>query len=182
MAEGTGESLSQNTDVLSDISPRSIDAIKSWMQVFNIIQYELVNFPDDIGDEDIETMATKYKTVAQSELHKIAMRPRLLPYNDMIGWALENIDFPTKTIFNSKKAVVGSFQLENLHVMYQLSPTPNFIYNASFLVDFDNKECVQYGKNLLDLIKDWYSLPEKFGADSHGVYAVSSLEPHIMYI
>jgi hypothetical protein len=66
--------------------------------------------------------------------------------------------------------------------MYKLSPAPNFIYNASFLVDFDKKECVQYGKNLLDLIKDWYSRPEKFRADSHGVYTISSLEPHIMYI
>jgi hypothetical protein len=66
--------------------------------------------------------------------------------------------------------------------MYKLSPSPNFIYNVSFLVDFDKKECVQYGKNLHDLIRDWYSRPEKFRADSHGIYAVSSLEPHIMYI
>ena len=66
--------------------------------------------------------------------------------------------------------------------MYKLSPTPNFIYNANFLVDFDKKECVQYGKNLPNLIKDWYSRPEKLSADSHGIYAVSSLEPHIMYI
>jgi len=63
-----------------------------------------------------------------------------------------------------------------------LYPTPNFIYNVSFLVDFDKKECVQYGKNMPDLIKDWYSCPEKFRFDSHGVYAVSSLEYHIMYI
>jgi hypothetical protein len=127
-------------------------------------------------------METKYKTVAQSDLHKIATRPRLLPYNDMVSWALENVDILTRTIFNSQKVAVGSFWLENLQVMYKLSPTPNFIYNASFLVDFDNKECVQYGKNLLDLIKDWYSRPDKFRADSHGIYTVSSLESHIMYI
>jgi hypothetical protein len=142
----------------------------------------LVNCPDDSGDEEIETLATKYKIVAQSELHKIAMRPRLLPYNDMIGWALENVDIPTRTIFNSQKVAVGSFRPEHLQVMYKLSPTPNFIYNANFLVDFDKKECVQYGKNLPDLIKDWCSRPEKFRVDSHGVYAISSLEPHMMYV
>jgi hypothetical protein len=66
--------------------------------------------------------------------------------------------------------------------MYQLSPAPNFIYSDSFLVGFGKKECAQYGKNMPDLIKDWCSRPEKFRADSHGVYVVSSLEPHMMYI
>jgi len=66
--------------------------------------------------------------------------------------------------------------------MYKFSPTPNFIYDASFLLDFEKKECAQYGKNLPDLIKNWYSRPEKFRADSHGVYTFSALEPHIMYI
>jgi hypothetical protein len=32
-----------------------------------------------------------------------------MPYNDMIGWALENVDVQTKSIFNSQKVVVGSF-------------------------------------------------------------------------
>jgi hypothetical protein len=109
-----GESLSQNTDFLSDTSPKMIDSIKSWMQVFNILQYELVNFPDDSGDEELATLATKYKIVAQSKLHKIAMRPRLFPYNDMIGWVLENVDIPTRTIFNSQKVTAGSFRLEHL--------------------------------------------------------------------
>jgi hypothetical protein len=95
----------------------------------------------------------------------------------MVGWVLENVDIPTRTIFNSQKVAVGSFWPEHLQVMYKLSPAPNFIYNASFLVDFDKKECVQYGKNFPDLIKGWYSRPEKFRADSHGVYTVSSLQP-----
>jgi hypothetical protein len=58
-SKAPGESLSQNTDVLSDISPRSIDAIKSWTQVFNILQYELVNFPGDSGDEETKEMQVK---------------------------------------------------------------------------------------------------------------------------
>jgi hypothetical protein len=66
--------------------------------------------------------------------------------------------------------------------MYKLYLVSNFIYNASFLKDFNYKECVQYGRNLVDLIKDWFSHPEKFRADSHGVYAISSLEPHMRYI
>jgi hypothetical protein len=44
------------------------------------------------------------------ELHKIATRPKLLPYTDMIGWALDHVDIPTRTIFNAQKVVVGYFQ------------------------------------------------------------------------
>jgi hypothetical protein len=142
----------------------------------------LVNCLDDSGDDEIEALATKYKIVAQSELHMIATRPRLLPYNDMINWVLENVDILTRTIFNSQKVAIGSFWPEHLQVMYKLSTTPNFIYNANFLVDFDKKECSQYGKNLLGLIKDWYSRPEKFIVDSNGVYTVVALEIHIIYI
>jgi hypothetical protein len=67
-------------------------------------------------------------------------------------------------------------------VMYKLSSTSNFIYNASFLVNFNKKECDQYGKILSDLIKDWCSCPEKFRANPHGIYSISSLEPQFMYI
>ena len=109
-----GEGSSQNIDILSDTSPRSIDVVKSWTQVVNILHYELVNFPNDLGDDETEDLATKYKIVSQSKIHKIATRPRLLPYNDMIGWALDNVDIPTRTIFNSQKVVVGSFWLEHL--------------------------------------------------------------------
>jgi hypothetical protein len=103
--------------------------------------------------------------------------PKLLPYTDMIGWALEHVDIPTRTIFNSQKVVVGSFQPEHIQVMYKLSATPNLIYNANFLVNFNKKECDQYGKSLSDLIKDLCSHPEKFKANSNDIYSISSLEP-----
>ena len=63
--KATSESSSQNTDFLSETSPRSIDTIKSWTQVFNILQYELVNCPDDSSDNDKENISTKYKIVSQ---------------------------------------------------------------------------------------------------------------------
>jgi hypothetical protein len=60
-----GEGSRHNIDVLSDTSPRIMDTIKSWTQVFNILQHELVNYPDDLGDEETETLDTKYKIVSQ---------------------------------------------------------------------------------------------------------------------
>jgi hypothetical protein len=109
-------------------------------------------------------------------------RPKLFPYNNMIGWALDHVDIPTRTIFNSQKVAIGSFRQEHLQVMYKFSPIFNFAYNANFLVYFNKKECDQYGKNLTNLIKYWYSQPEKFRVNSHGIYLVVALEPHIMYI
>jgi hypothetical protein len=135
-----GEGSSQKTDILFNSSPRNIDVVKSWTQVFNILQYELVNCPDDSGDDETGPSYQIQKNF-QSELHKIAMRPRLIPYNDMICWALENVDISTRTIFNSSKVAVRSFWPEHLQVIYKLSTTPNFIYNANFLVDFEKKEC-----------------------------------------
>jgi hypothetical protein len=66
--------------------------------------------------------------------------------------------------------------------MYKLSSTSNFTYNTSFIENFSKKECDQYGKNLLDLIKDWCSRPKKFKANSHGICSISSLQPHFIYI
>jgi hypothetical protein len=142
----------------------------------------LVNWSNDSSDNEKEDLSTKYKIVSQSELHKIATRPRFFPYNDMFGWALGHLDIPTRTIFNSKKVAIGYFRPEHLQVMYKLSLVSNFVYNANFLVDFNKKECDQYGKNLPGLIKYWYSHPEKFISNSHGIYSVVGLEPHIMYI
>jgi uncharacterized protein YllA (UPF0747 family) len=84
--------MNSNTNVLSDTSSRVVDTVKTWTQVFDILQHELINCLEESGYEVTETQATKLKYIAQSELHKIAARPRLMPYNDMIGWALENIN------------------------------------------------------------------------------------------
>jgi hypothetical protein len=57
-------------------------------------------------------------------------------------------------------------------VMYKFSATSNLFYDAIFLVNFNKKECDQYGKSLFDLIKDWCSHPKNFRSDSHGVYSI----------
>jgi hypothetical protein len=71
MVKATGESLSQNIDVLSDTSLRVMETVKTWMQVCDILQYELRNCPEESDYEGTKTQATKLKYVAQSELNKI---------------------------------------------------------------------------------------------------------------
>ena len=98
--KATVESPGQGSDIISDTSLRSINTVKTWTYVSNILQYELINCPDDSSDNEKDDLSTKYKIVAQSEMHKIAARPRLYPYYDMIKWALDHVDIPTRTIFN----------------------------------------------------------------------------------
>jgi hypothetical protein len=126
----TGESSGQGSDIISDTSPRSINTVKTWTQVSDVLQRELINCSDDSSGNEKEDISIKYKVVTQSEIHKIAARPRLLPYCDMIKWALDHVDIPTRTIFNEQKVAVGTFRPEHIWEMYKLSPTPRFTHNA----------------------------------------------------
>jgi hypothetical protein len=75
--------------------------------VFEILEHEIINFPEDSGDEVDDTHEDKLRYIAQLELHKIVARPRLMPYIDMIGWALENVDVQTKSITNHQKLLLA---------------------------------------------------------------------------
>jgi hypothetical protein len=147
-----------------------------------VLQSQLANYSDDSSDNETDDMTTKYKIVVQAEMHKVAARPHILPYYDMIRWALDHVDIPTKTIINEQGVTVGTFRPKILQVMYKLPPTPDFTYNAEFLDGFKQKECEQYVKILSNLIKDWVSHPAKFRADSNGIYSIYSLEPQFKYV
>jgi hypothetical protein len=136
-----------------DTTPRAIDTAKSWTQVFGILEHALINCPEYSGDEVNKTHATKLRDIAQLELHKIVAQPRLMLYNDMIGWALENVDIQTMRIFNSQKVVVGSFRLEHIQVMYNISPDFKHNFNVAFMLEFQQQECIQYEKTYPDIIK-----------------------------
>jgi hypothetical protein len=66
--------------------------------------------------------------------------------------------------------------------MYKLSPNPKYNYNDAFMLDFEQKECIQYDKSYLDIIRSWWGHPEKFRADAHGMYATTSLAVHMIYV
>jgi hypothetical protein len=101
-----------------------------------------------------ETHATMLRDIDQLEIHKIVTGPRLMMYNDMIGWALENIDISTRSIYNSQKDVVGSFRPEHIQLMYKIYLVFKYSYNTAFIIEFEKQECTQYGKIYLELIKD----------------------------
>jgi hypothetical protein len=100
-----------NTDILSDTTSRITDTIKSWKQVYDILEHEILLCPDDSVEEEDESFSAKLRLVAQSELHRIVARPKIIPYNDMISWALEHVDIQTRSIISYQNTSVGSFHL-----------------------------------------------------------------------
>jgi hypothetical protein len=112
--DAVGEGSNPNADVISDTTPRTIDTVKSWTQVFKVLEHEIINCPEYFGEEVDDTHEANLIYISQSELHKIVAQLRLITYKDMISWALENIDDQTMSITNHRKVVVGSFRLEHL--------------------------------------------------------------------
>jgi hypothetical protein len=181
-AKANVEVTGQGSDNVSDTSPRSVESISDWSFVSNILQAELVDYSDDSDDVERDDLHTKYKIIVQSGMHRIATRPRLLPYYDMIRWALDHVDLPTRTIMNNQRVTVGTFRPEHLQTMYKLPSTSEYTYGADFLEEFKEKECTQYDKTMSGLIKDWVSRAAKFRASDQGVYSISSLEPQYKYV
>jgi hypothetical protein len=142
----------------------------------------LVDVSDDSSGNEKDDLITKYKIIIQDQMHKVAARPRLLPYYDMVWWALDHVDIPTRTIINEQRVTIGTFRPEQLQAMYKLPAMSDFVYNAEFLENFKQKECVQYDKTMSGLIKDWVSHPVKFREDSNGIYSIASMEPQFKYI
>ena len=100
MPKSAAESSVQGSDIVFDTSPRSINSVKTWSYVSNILQSESINCLDDSSDNEKDDLSTKYKIITQAEMHKIVARPHLFPYCDMIRWALDHVDIPTRTIIN----------------------------------------------------------------------------------
>jgi hypothetical protein len=143
------------------------------------LDYEIRNCPDDFRNERTEN---KLRDITESELHKISTRPRLMPYNDMVCWALEKTDVSTRSIQNNEGVIVGSFRPEKIQVMYKLPPTSKYIYNAEFIAKFQRKECTKFDQTYPNIIKDWWGIPTIFRADTHGIYATTSLNEYMVYI
>jgi hypothetical protein len=135
------ESSGQGSDVVYDISPRSINSIKTWSYISNILQSESINCSDDSSDNEKDDLSTKYKIITQEEMQKRVVRPQLLPYCDMIRWVLDHVDIATRTIISKQKVTIGTFRPKNLRAMYKLSPMLNLTHNDEFIEYFKNKEC-----------------------------------------
>jgi hypothetical protein len=135
-SKATIEVSGQGSDNVSDTSPRSVDSVMTWSYIYEVLQSELVDVSDDSSENEKDDLITKYKIFIQDKMHKVAARPRLLPYYDMIRWALDHVDIPTRTIINEQKVTIGTFRPKQLQAMYKLPAVSDFVYNVEFLENF----------------------------------------------
>ena len=98
-----------NADILSNTVARLTYVIKSWKQVYDILEQKISLCFNDSTEEGDESFSTKLSQVAKSKLHRVAAWSKLMPYTDMISWALEHVDIPTRTIYSHQKTIAISF-------------------------------------------------------------------------
>jgi hypothetical protein len=103
-------------------------------------------------------------------------------YTEMVGWVLDKVDILRRSIQNEQGAIVGSFRPKHIQVMYKLSPNYKHTFNDEFLAEFQRKECIEVGHTYPDMIKGWTRSEVKFRADSHGIYAIASLNEYMVYV
>ena len=90
--DALGDDSNPNIDVLSDNTPWVMNAIKSWKKVYDILECEIINYPNYSAKEDDEAFSAKLRLATHLELHKIVACPRIIPYNDLINLDLEHVE------------------------------------------------------------------------------------------
>jgi hypothetical protein len=162
-------------DIISDtIVAGVVHKLKSWAAIAEKMEDEL-SYTDNGTDNHL-------RDIAEAGLHKVAARPRLVSYTDMIVWALDKVDVPTRSILNEQGVVIGSLRPKHIQVMYKLSPNYRHTFNKEFVAAFQQKECVEGGQTYPDMIKGWARDENKFRANKHGIYATASLNEYMIYL
>jgi hypothetical protein len=59
-----GEDSNPNADILSDTMPRATYTVKTWTQVFKILEWEIINCLEDSSEEEDDSFTTKLRHVA----------------------------------------------------------------------------------------------------------------------
>ena len=103
-----------------------------------------------------------YFNVACSFIHKVAARPKILPYIDMVKWVIDHLNIEDREFKNSKDENICSFMTEYVRTMYHL-PTLQLNYEKDFFQRFIEKH-----PNLKKVIKEWKDDQGKLKWDKHG--------------
>lgn len=73
--------------------------------------------------------------LACSFLHRIAARPKILPYTDMVKFVIDHAEIMDRQFKTWNQEVIGSFTPQNLRCMYHL-PELQASYNKQFVEKF----------------------------------------------
>lgn len=142
----------------------------TWISIYNLIEAEEpeIAVVQATADSTRKSDAT-LKDLVDSYLHRIAAQEQILPYTDVVKWAIEEIPSINRTFCTLDGRVFGSFQPDDLRQMYHLL-APEKKYNKSFLEKFRNENDIES-----EPIRDWRQNPAKHKHESSGKYSTDSL-------
>jgi len=115
----------------------------TWQNIYNLVEAEepqQTSVQASVGSSR-KSDAT-LKDLADSYLHRIAAREQILPYTDVVRWAIEAIPITDRTFCTVDGRIFGSFQPNDFRQMYHL-PEPEKKYNKAFLEKFRDENEIE---------------------------------------
>lgn len=110
--------------------------IATWEGMYNILEEEnprVMEVTATAGSHS--SFVASITELACSFLHRIAARPKIIPYTNMVIWILDNIDIRNRQFKTQGQGLIGSFVAQDLKLMYHL-PQPHATYNKQFMEKF----------------------------------------------
>lgn len=134
--------VSEDLDMVplfSDTTWNKDGGTTSWEATYNLLDEENTRVLETKATTDVEDSSEDfYFEAACSFLHKIVVRPKLLPYMDMVRWIIDNVDILDRTLRNFRHEFMGSFTPDNLCRMYHLLE-PHKLYDKAFIKNFSKE-------------------------------------------
>ena len=115
----------------------------TWKGTYDLIEAEKPHKTvTEAGADLLRKSDCTLKDLADSFLHRIAAREKILPYTDVVQWAIEEIPILDRTFSTRDGRIFGSFKADDLRQMYHL-PEPEKIYNKTFLEKFASENEIE---------------------------------------
>lgn len=175
MAQPITESGPKKKGLISDTTCPGLHTT-TWQGIYNLLEAE---GPKVIEIEETVDSTNKFegtlKDLADSFLHRIPSTKQILPYTDIVKWAIEEIPIMDRTFCTADGRFFGSFQPKSLRQMYHL-PKPEKKYNKEYLEKFARENEIESPP-----IRDWRQNPAKDKHEFSGKYSVDSLSSPYCY-
>lgn len=133
----TREKTKEMAPLYTDTACNKDAGISTWEGMYRLLEEEdprIIKVTAAVAGASRPSEAS-LEDLACSFLHRIAARPKILPYTDMIKWILDDAELHHRQFKVQRHGLVGSFAAQDLKLMYHL-PEPQATYNAEFVRKF----------------------------------------------
>ena len=134
-----------NSGVFSNTSGRVSETYQlDWSRIYSIFDNnDLLDFRDD---------QPIYERIRDSDIHMIAARLVVLPYNDAVKWIIDHTNPKDCSFNNSTGFLLANFHSETFVKIYALKPFRKLL-NADFV------KVVKSRFNFDQILKSWMAEP-----------------------